>query len=236
MMSGDMKSEWFASINPNGRVPAIVHVKDDGTSVSVFESAACLFYIASEFDKDNKISYPAGTPEYWKQLSWLSWQVANYGPMLGQAVHFNRYATEPVPYASWRYTSECRRLNSVLDKQLETTPFIAGDRLTIADFAIFIFTHSNKWCGVDLAQYPNLKAWHDKLAQRPAFKKSLQIPVAYQFSEEAVIDPEKQEYYRMIRKFGGQGIKAATDQWPGEIVPVPSDHANLPDGDSSSTT
>lgn len=72
MMSGDMKSEWFASINPNGRVPAIVHVKDDGTSVSVFESAACLFYIASEFDKDNKISYPAGTPEYWKQLSWVS--------------------------------------------------------------------------------------------------------------------------------------------------------------------
>lgn len=168
--------------------------------------------------------------------------------MLGQAVHFNRYATEPVPYASWRYTSECRRLNSVVcskvyenDNQCvftlqETTPFIAGDRLTIADFAIFIFTHSNKWCGVDLAQSPNLKAWHDKLAQRPAFKKSLQIPVAYQFSEEAVIDPEKQEYYRMIRKFGGQGIKAATDQWPGEIVPVPSDHANLPDGDSSSTT
>lgn len=185
------------------------------------------------------------------------WQVANYGPMLGQANHFNRYATEPVPYGSWRYTSECRRLNSVLDKQLIplishyskvydnanqyistlqfTTLFTAGDRMTIADFAIFIFAHSNKWCGVDITQSSNLKAWHDKLAQRPAFQKSLHIPIAYQFSDEAVVDPEKQEYYQMIRKYGSQGIKASTDQWPGENVPVPSDHANLLDGGSSST-
>jgi len=72
MTSGDMKSEWYAAINPNGRVPAIVHVKEDGTSVTVFESAACLLYIASEFDKGNKFSYPIGTPEYWTQLSWVS--------------------------------------------------------------------------------------------------------------------------------------------------------------------
>lgn len=71
MTSGDMKSEWYTAINPNGRVPAIVHIKEDGTSVTVFESAACLLYIASEFDKDHKFSYPIGTPEYWIQLSWV---------------------------------------------------------------------------------------------------------------------------------------------------------------------
>lgn len=38
--------------------------------------------------------------------------------MMGQAAYFNRYAVEPVPYASWRYTAESRRLNHVLDKQL----------------------------------------------------------------------------------------------------------------------
>ena len=72
MLKGENKSEWFTSINPNGRMPAIVHVKEDGTSVTVFESGACLLYIASEFDKENKLSYAVGTPEYWSQLSWVS--------------------------------------------------------------------------------------------------------------------------------------------------------------------
>ena len=144
MSTGESQAEWFKSINPNSKMPALVHVKDDGTSVTVFESAACLLYIASEFDKEHMISYPVGTPGYWTQLSWvstasgfygnhpsrllsskanlprtqLSWQVAGYGPMMGQASHFNRYCPEPVPYGSWRYTAESRRLNQVLDDQL----------------------------------------------------------------------------------------------------------------------
>lgn len=72
MSKGEVSAEWYASIHPNRRVPAIVHVKEDGTSVTVFESAACLLYIASEFDKEHKLSYPFGTPEYWSQLSWVS--------------------------------------------------------------------------------------------------------------------------------------------------------------------
>lgn len=72
MGKGEHKAEWFARINPNGRIPAIMHVKDDGTSVTVFESAACLLYMASEFDKEHKLSYPNGTQEYWNELSWVS--------------------------------------------------------------------------------------------------------------------------------------------------------------------
>jgi glutathione S-transferase len=72
MGAGEPKAEWYASINPNGRMPAVVHVKDDGTTVTVFESAACLLYMASEFDKEHKLSYPIGTPDYWTQLSWVS--------------------------------------------------------------------------------------------------------------------------------------------------------------------
>lgn len=71
MPNGELKVEWFKKLNPNSKVPVIVHVKEDGTSVTVFESAACLLYVASEFDKEHKISYPTGTPEYWQQLSWV---------------------------------------------------------------------------------------------------------------------------------------------------------------------
>ncbi|ETS73700.1 hypothetical protein PFICI_14646 [Pestalotiopsis fici W106-1] len=226
MGAGEPKAEWYASINPNGRMPAVVHVKDDGTTVTVFESAACLLYMASEFDKEHKLSYPIGTPDYWTQLSWLSWQVAGYGPMMGQAAYFNRYATEPVKFASWRYTAECRRLNDVLDKRLSVSPFVAGNQLTIADLAVFIFAHSNKWCGIDINHYPHVKAWHDRIAQRPAIQKGLLVPVPYPFSDEAVSNPDNQEPYHMMRKYGGQMIKGATAQWQADVVGVPSDHSN----------
>ncbi|KAI0383249.1 glutathione S-transferase [Hypomontagnella monticulosa] len=226
MSSGESQAEWFKSINPNSKMPALVHVKEDGTSVTVFESAACLLYIASEFDKEHMISYPVGTPGYWTQLSWLSWQVAGYGPMMGQASHFNRYCPEPVPYGSWRYTAESRRLNQVLDDQLSTSPFVAGDRLTVADVAIFIFAHSSKWCGIDINEFPNVKAWRDKLLQRPAFQKALQIPVPYQFSDEAVCNPDGQDFYNTVRKYGTQMIKQATDRWKADVPSVPSDYSN----------
>ncbi|KAK0630995.1 glutathione S-transferase [Bombardia bombarda] len=232
MSQGEPRSEWFTAINPNGKLPAIVHVKEDGTSVTVFESAACLLYIASEFDKDHKLSYSPSTPEYWAQLSWLSWQVAGFGPMMGQGAHFNRYAVEPVPYASWRYTAECRRLHAVLDKQLGAHAFVAGDdHLTVADVAIFIFVHSAKWCGVDIDEFPNVKAWRDKLLLRPGVQKGLQVPAPYPFSDEAVANPDEnaQQFYKVMRKMGGQFIKMATDEWKAkEVVPLPSDHANLP--------
>lgn len=100
--------------------------------------------------------------------------------------------------------------------------------MTVADFAVFIFAHSSKWCGVDISgdEYPHLKAWHQKLAQRPAFQRALQVPVPYPFSDEAVSDPNAQEFYETMRKYGGQMIKGATAQWQGDVVPVPSDHAN----------
>ncbi|KAK8054931.1 glutathione S-transferase [Apiospora rasikravindrae] len=226
----EVKADWYVgSVNPNGKVPAIVHVKEDGTSVTVWESAACLLYMAHEFDKDHKFSYPIGTPEYWSQMSWLSWQISGYGAMMGQAAHFNRYAPSPQEgkYGSWRYTAECRRLHDVLDKQLSTSRFVAGDRMTVADFAIFIFAHSAKWCGIDINEFPHVKAWHDRLAQRSAIQKALQVPGPYPFSDEAVSKPDGKElkFLKEIRELGTQGIKTAHDAWEKEVVPVPSDGA-----------
>ncbi|AEO63101.1 uncharacterized protein THITE_2107970 [Thermothielavioides terrestris NRRL 8126] len=227
LTADEHKADWYLAINPNGRVPAIVHVKEDGSKEVIFETAACLLYLAHEFDKEHKISYPHGTPEYWTQVSWLSWQVASYGPMMGQAVHFNRYAVEPVPYGVWRYTSECRRLHHVLNEQLAKHPFITGDRLNIADIAIFIFVASSKWCGLDVDEFPHLAAWRDKLLKRPQFQKGLITPEPFIFTDEYVTKPENQEIYKTIRKLGGQWIKQSSDRWSkGSPVSLPSDFAN----------
>jgi glutathione S-transferase len=98
--------------------------------------------------------------------------------------------------------------------------------LIIADIAIFMYAHSAKWCGIDVQEYPHVKAWHDKLAQRPGFQKGLQVPVPYQFSDEAECNPETQDTYRGLRKGASQMFKEVTDQLEGKVVPLPSDHAN----------
>ncbi|KAK8131946.1 hypothetical protein PG999_000119 [Apiospora kogelbergensis] len=238
IVEGEMYTKWYTkNVNPNGKVPAIVHVKQDGTQVKVWESGACLLYIGHEFDKDHKFLSPVGTQEYWTQLSWLSWQISGYGPMMGQAAHFNRYlpSEEDGDYGSWRFTAECRRLHSVLNTQLSTSSFVAGDSMSVADFAAFVFAHSAKWCGIDLKEYPAVAAWHDRLAQRPAFRKALRASGGYPFGDEETsqTDGEKLEFLKMVRKNGTQGMKAAHQMWMkrGEErpVPVPSDHANYED-------
>lgn len=171
---------------------------------------------------------------------------------MGQACHFNRYSPEPAPYGAWRMTAECRRLNHVLDKQLvsfisasyrtlhtresvlsnthlaqSVHPFVAGERLTIADIAVFIFAHSALWCGVDISEFPHVKAWIEKLLQRPAFQQGLKNPAPYPFSDEAVANPDAQDFYKNMRKMGGQFIKNSTEEWKGEVPALPSDHANF---------
>src|SRR3546814_10020444 len=63
----------------------------------------------------------------YEALQWLMWQMGGFGPMLGQAHHFRRFAKEQVPYAVERYTNETRRLYGVLDKRLGEADYLAGD-------------------------------------------------------------------------------------------------------------
>ena len=95
--------------------------------------------------------------------------------MLGQNHHFRQYAPEKIDYAVNRYTNEAKRLYGVMNKQLETSKFIAGDSYTIADIATFPWTRSTQNQGIDWADYPHLKAWFDQIAERPAVQRGVQV-------------------------------------------------------------
>lgn len=113
-----------------------------------------------------------------------------------------------------------------LEAPQSESPFVGGDCLTVADIAVFLYADSTAWCGVDIDEFPHVKAWHDRLLQRPALHRGLQVPVPYPFSNKTVVEPYNQEFLKNIRKFGSKAIKGATEQWKGEVFPVPSDHAN----------
>ena len=108
-------------------------------------------------------------------LQWLMFQMGSVGPMLGQTHHFRQYAPEKIEYAINRYTNETRRLYGVMNKQLATHKFMAGNQYSIADIAIFPWVRSWKNQGIDWAEFPHLKAWFDKISNRPAVKRGVEV-------------------------------------------------------------
>ncbi|PKP70646.1 MAG: glutathione S-transferase [Alphaproteobacteria bacterium HGW-Alphaproteobacteria-4] len=170
---GEQFAPDFLAIAPNNRMPAIVDPEGpDGAPVSVFESGAILQYLARKTGK----FYGEGERQQIAVEQWLMWQMGGVGPMAGQAHHFLRYAPamdppQDLPYAKDRYRAEVARLYGVLDRQLAKNEFVAGDFLSIADFAIWPW--ASMWQGQEqtLDDKPNLARWLDLMAARPAVQR-----------------------------------------------------------------
>ncbi len=169
--AGDQFTPAFLAISPNNKMPAIVDTEGpDGEPFSLFESGAILMYLA---EKAGRL-LPTATAARYRVVEWLMFQMANVGPMLGQAHHFRGYAPEKIPYAVDRYTNEARRLYGVMDKRLDGREFFA-DVYSIADIAIFPWLRSHERQGVDLAEYPHVKRWFEQIAARPAVQRGLEL-------------------------------------------------------------
>lgn len=162
----------FLAISPNNKIPALVDSDGpDGQPLALFESGAILIYLA---EKTGKLLPADGTARY-AVLQWLMFQMGGFGPMLGQAHHFLRFAPEPLPYAQQRYRAEARRLYGVLDKQLAEQRFVAGD-YSIADIALFPWAARHEWQDIDLADFPQVQRWYHDVAARPAVQRGMAVP------------------------------------------------------------
>jgi len=178
------KEPWFLAINPNGRIPALTDIFSDGEQINLFESGSIMQYLVSRYDEDHKISYPAGTREFYEMNNWLFFQNAGVGPMQGQANHFTRYAPDIFEYGISRYQNETRRLYGVMDKKLTTTgQYLVGDKCTIADIANYGWVASAGWAGIDIEEFPALKAWEDRMASRPGVEKGRHVPEPHTIKE-----------------------------------------------------
>ncbi|VYU72259.1 GSH-dependent disulfide bond oxidoreductase [Metakosakonia massiliensis] len=167
----------FLAISPNNKIPAIIDRApvDGGAPINLFESGAILLYLA---EKTGKL-LSGELRERHTTLQWLFWQVGGLGPMLGQNHHFNHFAPQPVPYAIERYQVETQRLYSVLNKRLETSPWLAGEHYSIADIAAWPWINAHQRQRVTLENYPAVNNWYERIRNRPAtvsaFAKTQQI-------------------------------------------------------------
>jgi GSH-dependent disulfide-bond oxidoreductase len=176
MAAQEQKTPEFLAINPNGRIPAIV---DDG--FPVFESGAILIWLAEKAGK----FLPSDPKARSTVVQWVMWQMGGLGPMMGQLNVFKRYFPEHIPAAIERYERESYRLFGVMDGRLAQSPYLGGEEYSIADIACWPWIRAYEWPGLTLEGHPHLKAWTEKVAEREAVKRGVQVPLRGEMTEEA---------------------------------------------------
>lgn len=173
LQAGDQFKPEFQALSPNGRIPAI---HDNETGVTLMESGAILFYLAEKTGK----FLPNDLLARAKVMEWSFWQMANLGPMMGQASHFANTAPEPIPYAIERYLGESARLVKVMDDRLADVEFLGGE-YSIADMLAY------PWAalGVPLlkgalpdvvGEGTHVTRWLEAIAARPAVQRGMKVP------------------------------------------------------------
>ena len=169
----EQKAPDYLKLNPNGRIPTIVDRGND--NFAVFESGAILWYLAEKYGK-----FLSPAPKIRSEtLQWLMFQMGGIGPMMGQAMYFQRIAKpngDEVPYAITRYVDESRRLLEVLNTRLEGRDWLVGDAYSIADMATYPWARTHFWATVSVDGLDHLSSWFEQIDARPKTQAALQLP------------------------------------------------------------
>ncbi|KAF2873125.1 glutathione S-transferas-like protein [Massariosphaeria phaeospora] len=177
----DLKKPEYLAINPNGRMPAI---QDPNSGLTLWESGAIIEYLVERYDKDHKLSFPAGTNEAYLAKQWLFFQASGQGPYYGQAAWFIKLHPEKLPSAIERYTKEIERITAVLEGHLaqekeksgagSSGPWLVGGRISYADVAFLswqVIIQSVVKEGFDQSKFPLVDEWVKKMQKREVIEE-----------------------------------------------------------------
>jgi len=176
----DQLSPEFMSLNPNGKIPAILDpAGPGGKPLPLFESGAILIYLA---DKTGQLM-PRDAGRRYETIQWLMLQMGGIGPMFGQLGFFNKFAGRDYEdkRPRDRYVAESKRLLGVLERRLAGRAWIMGDDYTIADIATFPwvrnligFYEAGQLVGIE--NFPQVTRTLNAFVARAAVARGLEIP------------------------------------------------------------
>lgn len=164
----ELHTPHYLSINPNGKIPALVHRQEGGDDVRLFESGAISLYLAELADGLRGVSPQARADT----LAWLFLQVSGLGPAMGNAAHFMAMRS-PDRYAVGRFQGEARRQINLVEQRLSGTEWLNGESYSVADVAHFSWLRSASYAGEDIDNYPDVKSWVERIEERPATQRAL---------------------------------------------------------------
>ncbi len=177
--TSDQTSKEFRSLNPNGKIPAILDPNGPEGPLELFESGAILIYLASK----TGMLMPNTVHGKYEALQWIMFQMGGIGPMFGQLGFFNKFAGKDYEdkRPRDRYVSEAKRLLGVLDGHLANRSWILGSDYSIADIATFPwirnligFYEAGDLVGFD--HFTNVSRVLKAFVDRPAVQRGLTIP------------------------------------------------------------
>ncbi len=174
---GDQFGSGFVAINPNSKIPALLD-RSGPKPIRIFESGSILVYLAEKFGA----FLPTEAAARAECFSWLFWQMGSAPYLGGGFGHFYAYAPSKMEYPIDRFAMEVKRQLDVLDRQLASNEYIAGDTYTIADMAIL------PWYGglakgwlygagefLSVQDYQHVQRWADQLIERPAVQRGRKV-------------------------------------------------------------
>jgi glutathione S-transferase len=170
LRAGDNKKPEFAKLNPNMKVPTIVH---DG--VVIWESAAITMYLGEQFGVAKGL-WPAAGPRRGEAMKWVVWTNVT----LGEAVYrrgYNGDWAEPGtgnPKALEKANADIAELLGVLDGSLAGKQYLLGAEFTLADAHLNSFCDWLRHSKIDFAKYANVNAWSERCSARPAYKRVME--------------------------------------------------------------
>lgn len=180
IMEGESKTPEFLSLNPNGKIPAIIDPDGPGGQpLGLFESGAILMYLAEKTAK----FLPPDPARRWETVQWVFFQMGGIGPMFGQVGYFHKFdgrnLEDKRPLE--RYVNEAKRLLGVLDRRLENRQWIMDDDYTIADIATLGWVRNligfyEAGDLVEFSTFKNISQWLERGLARPAVQRGLEIP------------------------------------------------------------
>ena len=176
----DQKTPEFLSLNPNGKIPAILDPDGPGGKpLPLFESGAILQYLA---EKTGKL-LPQDPARRWQTIQWVHFQMGGIGPMFGQVGFFNKFAGKDYEDKRplQRYVSEAKRLRGVMDGHLAGRQWFMDGDYTIADISMLGWARNiiGFYEARELVDFDALKhvpAWLERGLARPAVQRGLNIP------------------------------------------------------------
>ncbi|MGY3608222.1 MULTISPECIES: glutathione S-transferase N-terminal domain-containing protein [unclassified Bradyrhizobium] len=177
---GDQHTPEFLSLNPNGKIPAILDPNGpDGQPLPLFESGAILHYLA---EKTGEL-LPNSAARRYTTIQWVHFQMGGIGPMFGQLGFFNKFAGREYQDKRplHRYANESKRLLGVMEMHLAGRRWIMDDEYTIGDISMLGWVRNliGFYEARDLVKFDSLRqvpAWLERGLTRPAVQRGLNIP------------------------------------------------------------
>jgi glutathione S-transferase len=170
---GKTNEPAYLKMNPNGLVPTV----EDGDTV-IWESNTIMRYLASKHGAGNL--YPAELVERTHVERWMDWQAASLSPPMTPLL-FGYYRTAPEK-RDMAALADARQkaigMWTILEGALGGNAYIAGKQLTLADICLGIFVHRWHQYPIERPSLPRLKAYYEKLGERPGYRKHVMLPVS----------------------------------------------------------